>query len=205
MVWVLFHPAQTDRPMTLQCERASTTERPRGGLPRGRRALAANLAERLPAYLVTNVHRRSRARGRRDGAEMDHDVCAPYAIAPYPIGDAREERGAFLIFSGPDCPELPSTLEHTATVLRWKWTNLPRCRFAICGRLPPGHAVALRVPFTFVTSSGWDAMDVGGLELSPRVASWPMRGRESWGASLVGSVYAMPHVRTSPQPRDSPP
>ena len=114
------------------------------GFPKGDAELLPLASPKgLPAHLVTNVHRRSRARGRRDGAEMDHDVCAPYAIAPYPIGDAREEpRGAFSdFFLDRTAPRAlnPQSLEHTATVPRWKWTNLPRCRFAICGRLPPGQ------------------------------------------------------------------
>lgn len=41
-----------------------------------------------------------------------------------------EPRGAFSdFFLDRTAPRAlnPQSLEHTATVLRWKWTNLPRC------------------------------------------------------------------------------
>ena len=49
--------------------------------------------------------------------------------------------------------------------------------------------MALRVPFTFVTRSGSDASsDVGRSRVVAESSFERMRGRESWGPSLVGSV-----------------
>ena len=168
------------------------------GFPKGDAELLPLTSPKgLPAHLVTDVHRRSRARGRRDGAEMDHDVCAPYAIAPYPNDAQRNPGVPSLIFFWTGPPREPSTLR------AWN-TRQPCCagsgqtflgvdsQYAVgCRR---GNAVALRVPFTFVTRSGPDASsDVGRSRVVVESSFERMRGRESWGPSLVGSVYAMPH------------